>query len=129
MRTIPFVLIIASMLSGCKKEPGSGGLAQIAGTVIRQDINNVTGQPMGTPYPDPADHVYLSYGSHTYPDVDNKTGPDGTYNFSWLRTGDYTVYVYSRCITCPSGQQVISNAVHINGGSDVVTVPTMYINH
>lgn len=95
MRTFCFLLAVPVLLSGCKKEPGPGGLAQIRGTVMRQNINNATQQPEGAPYAFPEAKVYIRYGDHDYFDDKTDTNPNGLFTFSWLRTGSYTVFVYS----------------------------------
>ena len=39
--------------------------------------------------------VYIVYGDNTSPDDRVFTNPDGEFAFNWLRSGDYTIYVYS----------------------------------
>jgi hypothetical protein len=135
MRTLSTVALTAllPLLSGCAKEPGVGGKAEIRGYVLRQDINNNTGQPIGDPYPYPEARVYVVYGDHDFYDDDIRTGPDGLFVFSWLRKGDYKVYTYGECDPlspdCSSGVVAVSRSVQISDKSEVVTVPTLTANN
>lgn len=117
------------VMGACKKEEGPGGLAQIRGTILRQDINNNTGQPIGTAYPYPETNVYVRYGDHDYFDDKTDTNPNGLFTFNWLRTGNYTIFVYTECPSCPSGKKEVSQGVTISGREDVVTVPTMTVDN
>lgn len=112
-------------LAGCTKEPGEGGKALIRGTVLEQPINNNTGQPSGDPYPALEQRVYIRYGDHDFQDDDTRTGPDGLYEFRWLRKGSYTLFIYSECPTCPGGQEVKSATVEITDRDQVLQVPTL----
>ena len=88
---------VALLCTGCSKEPGEGGRAEVRGRIIEQRYNNNTGQPVGQPYT-VADHrVYIIYGDGQYHDDDVRTGPDGTFRFAWLRKGDYRIYAISDC--------------------------------
>lgn len=121
--------LLALVCTTCKKEPGEGGTAEIRGYVVRQDINNDTGQPQGTPYPYPETRVYIIYGDHDFYDDDVRTGPDGLYVFRWLRKGDYKVYTFGECnkdfAGCPSGEVQVLRSVSVGSNGEVVDVPTM----
>ena len=130
MRALTLVMATAFLLlSGCKKEPGESGKAEIRGYVYRQDINNNTGQPQGDPYPYPEARGFIAYGDNDFYDDDIRTGPDGLFVFSWLRKGNYRVFTYGECDQdpddCPSGFTSIQFSVTINDKDEVVTVPTM----
>lgn len=105
MRTLlPFLACLGLLLSGCKKEPGEGGKSEIRGYVYEQAYNDGTCQPIGTAYPLIEARVYIMYGDHDFYDDDVRTGPDGLFAFSWLRKGDYRIYVVSECTaTCDQG--------------------------
>lgn len=120
-------LLSIALLAGCSKEPGEGGRALITGTVLRQDINNNTGQPTGDPYPAQEEKVYIVYGDNTFYDDDLDTDPDGKFEFRWLRKGSYTIFVYSECPTCDAGTEVKRVTVEVNDRKDVVQVPTITI--
>jgi hypothetical protein len=111
-------------LSACKKEPGIGGKSEIRGYVMRQDINNNNGLPIGDPYAYPEARVYIRYGDHDFHDDDVRTGPDGLYVFSWLREGTYTVFTYSECDNA-NCIEAVQQTVSADGKDEVVNVPTM----
>ena len=119
------LLLFSALLlaSGCKKEPGVGGKAQIEGVIMRQDVN-AAGAPIGVPYPYQEARVYIIYGDGAYSNDDVRTGPDGGYTFPWLRKGDYTVYTFGEC-NCPGKSIELLQKVHVDGNKAVVTVPVM----
>lgn len=123
MRYTPLIAICLLLLTACKKEEGEGGKARINGTVLRQDVNAV-GNPIGVAYPFQETRVYIAYGDHDFFDDDVRTGPDGRYEFRWLRKGTYTVYTFGEC-NCPGKSVAISRQVKIDGKKDVVTVPVI----
>ena len=87
----------------CLKSPGVGGQATIKGTVI---VNNVNALGDVVDSYDAQDHdVYIIYGDNdnTYDD-DFSTSHDGTFEFKYLNKGDYEVFMYSECESCPKGQ-------------------------
>lgn len=118
-----------AVFAGCTKEPGEGGRAEIRGKIYMVEYNENTGQPTGVEYFAPEARVYIRYGDNDFQDDDTRTGPDGLYAFSWLRKGRYTVFTYSECPTCPSGQEVVSATVEIEGRKDVVEVPTFIVQN
>jgi hypothetical protein len=117
------------LLAGCTKEPGEGGKALIRGTVLMQDINVNTGQPSGDPYPAQEQRVYIVYGDHEFYDDDVDTGPDGAYEFRWLRKGSYTVFVYSETCDGCNELEVKKTTVEINERKEVVDVPTITVQN
>ena len=96
------VLLVASVVSGCKKVPGDGGLATIRGKVMGYHYNTA-GVLKDSGYYAGAT-VYLEYGDDTYPSQSEKTSYTGDYAFPFLQEGKYTVYVLTRCDTCPLSQ-------------------------
>ena len=127
MKLLPAVCSIALLLTACSKEPGEGGKALIRGTVLKQDINNNTGQPTGDPYPAQEEKVYIIYGDHDFYDDDIDTDPDGKFEFRWLRKGSYTIFVYSECPTCEAGAEAKRYTVEVSDRKGTVDVPTITI--
>lgn len=127
MRTLTFVLAAAWLLTGCKKEPGEGGRAEIRGVVHQQDYNG--GSPAGAAYPVAEQRVYIIYGDGEYFDDDTRTGPNGEFRFTWLRKGNYRVYVMSECPSCPGEQEGIYLEASVNGRKDVVNLGTITIKN
>ena len=62
--------------------------------------------------------VFIIYGDEdNYHDDSYKTSFDGSFRFQYLRPGTYTVFVYSDCVSCPSGTEEISQTVEITGNN------------
>ena len=131
MRAILLALAapVILFLSGCSKEPGEGGRAEIHGRVVEQRYSNNTQQPVGDPYP-LADHrVFIIYGDGDFHDDDIQTGPDGTFKFRWLRKGEYTVYTLSECGDYNGCTFAVYGAASIDGRKDVVDVGTLNVEN
>ena len=64
------------------------------------------------------EEVYLIYGDDASYSERNRTGPDGFFEFRYLREGDYTIYVYSgapQTSSTPGGKVAVSKQVSIPG--------------
>ena len=94
---------------------------------MRQDVN-IVGIPQGSPYPYQDTRVFIIYGDNDFYDDDVRTGPNGNFEFRWLRKGKYTVYTYGEC-NCPGKSVQVSAEVSIGGNKDVVTVPVFTVNN
>src|SRR5215213_1339732 len=94
-------LIVFSILSivilSCKKGPGEGGRTSIIGKVWAEEWDDIS----YTQHYDSLDRwaadeeIYIIYGDDVSYGDRIRTGPDGVFEFKYLREGDYTVYVYS----------------------------------
>lgn len=81
--------------SGCTRSAGEGGHATILGRVEVEQRMNIF-NPNPAELAPAADHeVFITYGDRVGPDDRINTNYDGEFAFYGLRTGDYTVYVYS----------------------------------
>ncbi len=111
--------IIVVGFSSCQKE-GEGGTSTISGKVYAFDYN-AEGQ-LTSEYYAPDEDVFIVYGgASSLHDDDYTTSYDGSYRFQNLTTGDYRIFVYSRCDTCASGlTAVIKDVVISSNGEDVV---------
>ena len=89
---ISFILCL--FIISCKKYPGEGGTALIRGKVFAKNVFNkympITADDAEADY-----DVYILYGENKTPSDRVKTGPDGTFEFRYLRKGNYTIYAYS----------------------------------
>lgn len=124
------ILVLASMsllmgLGACSKEEGKGGTATLTGKIYVKDYNS-NGQIKGEYYA-PAEDVYIIYGNNTMFGDDTKTNYDGTYQFDGLRTGDYTIFAYSKCDACASGVTPVFQSVTIETKGKEVEVATITI--
>ena len=100
---ISFSLLAALFLFSCAKSPGIGGQATIKGKII---VNNINALGNVSAEYDAQDHdVYIIYGDddNTYDD-DVSTSHDGTFEFKYLNQGNYEIFTYSECSSCPNGQ-------------------------
>ena len=67
--------------------------------------------------------VFIVYGDHLGPDDKVDTNPDGDFTFEWLRTGDYTLYVYSEdtsVTSTPLPRVAVSYEIEIQDKDDVI---------
>jgi hypothetical protein len=100
MRRLFGLIFLASVAVACTKVPGDGGNSHIKGQVMleyRLVLTNPATAQNTVPAAD--EDVYIVYGDHTSPDDRVQTNFDGEFEFRNLRTGDYTVYVYSNDTT------------------------------
>jgi hypothetical protein len=106
------------LLASCNKEPGVGGLASISGKVYVYDVNGTFTDTLSEYYA-MDERVYIIYGTDdsTYDD-DFRTSLDGSFEFGYLTPGDYTVFAYSDCITCPSGFAPVTKTVTITDNKE-----------
>ena len=130
MKALFAVLFALSLLiSGCNKEPGEGGRAEIQGTVYEQRFNETTNLPIGNAYPLSDYRVAIIYGDGDFANDDTRTGPEGQFNFPWLRTGDYRIYVISECNAYQNCTEGIYLDVEISGRKDVVVTDTILVRN
>lgn len=124
------VLLIVGLAS-CTKTPGEGGTASITGTLstIRMvQLNNPSSIIDTIPASD--EEVFIIYGDNTSPDDRVFTNPDGEFAFDWLRTGDYTIYVYSEDtanVSTPLPRIAFSVDATIEDRDEVIALDPLYI--
>ena len=121
-----FIIVIS--ISSCKKVEGPGGQASITGKIhalIHDGAGNLINEYDIHNY-----DVYLIYGDdedETYFDDDIETSYDGTFKFEYLETGNYQLFVYSKCTTCPSGKEIVLKNVEITDKKGTVDLGTINI--
>jgi len=80
---------------GCDKSEGEGGNSSISGNVTIQQWNNTF--TVMSYEAEAADYdVFIVYGDELGYSDKTETDYNGDFKFSFLREGDYTVYVYSK---------------------------------
>jgi hypothetical protein len=89
-------LVILGLVSfSCKKDEGIGGTSSIKGKVIIRDYNtNFT--ELIEQYYAPDEEVFIIYGDDPVYGDKVTTNYDGTYEFNYLRDGNYKIYAYSK---------------------------------
>lgn len=95
MKIRNLIIVVLLALSACEKGPGEGGMATIGGQVIIEDYN-FDFTILRDTYPAQEYEVYLIYGDDDFYGDRVRTSYDGYYEFSYLREGDYTIFVYSK---------------------------------
>lgn len=117
---------VAVMFTSCQQPEGEGGTATISGKVYAFNYNN--SGVLQEEFYAPDEEVYIIYGEgdNLYDDSYN-TSFDGSYRFQYLRPGTYTVFVYSDCISCPSGTEAISQTVEITGSNQDIVLDDLEI--
>ena len=98
-KVIAFVLVCLSFLS-CKKQPGEGGFASIEGKVYVKNYD-ASFTLLTSEYYLPAETVYIIYGDDISYGDRIKTGPDGRFEFKYLREGKYQIYVLGKDASQP----------------------------
>ena len=131
MKITLYLLALILSFTSCVKTPGEGGKASIVGKIelIRRIQINTPASTVDTIAAIDVS-VYIIYGDHISPDDKVDTNPDGEFSFEWLRTGDYTVYVYSEDTTstaAPLPKVAFAFEVDILDKSDVIDLEPIYI--
>jgi len=89
------VFLMGLLVVSCKKEEGIGGTSTIKGKVVVREYNaNFT--ELTEQYYATDEDVFIVYGDDPVYGDKTSTGFDGTYEFNYLREGNYTVYGYSK---------------------------------
>lgn len=116
-------------MSSCKKEAGEGGTASITGSVWVKDYNSTFSVLEGE-YAGADEDVYIVYGDNTA-GYDDKVSCDynGKFTFNFLRSGKYTVYIYSKDSTLqsPSGDVTLIQEIEITKKKEVMELPQFVI--
>ena len=119
-----FAFAIIAM-TGCEKDAGEGGSSSITGYIHITDYNASFLIIQGE-YPAADEDVFIIYGNDISFGDRIRTGPDGRFEFKYLREGKYTVYAYSDDTTL-SGQSVVSIPVEITDKKQTVDIDTLHI--
>ncbi|HEX8516137.1 MAG TPA: hypothetical protein VF868_08050 [Bacteroidia bacterium] len=122
MRKIAFVsaLALTLIVASCKKGPGEGGRSKIAGKIWVENYNTLNHMydtyELRSEYAGADRDVYLIFGDDISYGMKTKSGPDGRFEFDYLRQGDYTVYVESKDTTRTSVSGITSMKVGVSLG-------------
>lgn len=127
LKTFTIVLLLGVFTISCVKTEGVGGAAKITGKVIKDDYNS-----FGTfiaSFPAQDERVYIIYGDDNNIISDNvRTSYDGSFEFNYLKKGNYKIFVYSKCVTCANGEDsVATRQIKINEKNEVVNLTDIII--
>ena len=121
-----FGALLTLGIGSCKKVEGPGGSSTFTG-VVHAEVYDGAGNLL-TDYDIEKEDVYIIYGADgTTFDDDVETSYDGTFKFEYLEEGDYQLFVYDKCTTCPGGKEVQLINVSITDKKSTVMVDTIFI--
>lgn len=123
-----FILLsIVILIVSCKKEEGDGGNSTIYGKVYVKDYNAEFTE-LKEEYYGPDIWVYIIYGDDRDYGDRILTNYNGTYEFKYLRPGNYTIYTYSKDSTLMTNAPVpVIKEVEISDKKQEVEVPDLII--
>lgn len=112
----------------CKKEAGEGGMASITGKLIVEDYDN-SFTILRAVYPAKGEMVFIVYGDEKGVSDNTRTSHDGTFEFKYLRKGNYKVFAVSKDTSDRISNKTIEvlREVQITEKSKTYTVEDMYI--
>jgi len=113
-----FIAMIMVIFSACKKEEGEGGKATIEGKLYTM-LYDPNGKFLKKEEARKED-LFIIYGDNTVYDDQMDSDDEGSYKFQYLRKGDYTIFAYSDCNTCPSGIESVEIKVEIKDKKELV---------
>lgn len=126
---LAFCLVCLSLVS-CVKTEGVGGGGHLKGKVIAKKYNTLN--TLIATYPATDNRVYIIYGDDEFQayDDDTRTSYDGSFEFKYLKKGNYKIFTYSKCRLCPSGQDsVVIATFKINSKNEVVELSDIIVRN
>ena len=121
------IVLAAGFLSvSCTKEPGEGGSSKIIGKVYVREYTPSFTFLLAEYWAQDMD-IYIIYGDGVTFNERIRTGPDGDFEFPYLRKGKYRIYVYSAdsTMTSPSGTVAVYRDVEITKNRQTVDAGTI----
>jgi hypothetical protein len=116
--TSALFLALVFLVSGCDKPAGYGGTSSISGTIVSSYFNDDYSQLL---MEDPAidEDVFLVFDDNEIVGDKEATGPSGSFDFTYLRPGAYTVYFLSEdSVTVERDEEVMSIQFELAAGED-----------
>lgn len=112
------------IISACTKYEGPGGSSSIKGVLMTEEYNS--SDSLLQEYPKANEDIYIIYGegNSVYSDKVSSSY-DGSFRFDYLEKGNYSIYVYEDCATCPDGQQARLIATEISKSKSTVDLGTI----
>lgn len=123
--TVLLLIITGIAVDSCKKDPGEGGSSSITGYIHVTDYNSEFTVIKGE-YAGADEDVYLICGDDISYTDRIRSGPDGRFEFRYLRKGNYTVYVYSDTLSL-AGKVAVFKSVTITRNHQTVDADTIRI--
>jgi hypothetical protein len=115
-------------LSSCSKDPGEGGSSKIVGKVYVYEYNYNFTSLLAEYWASDMD-IYIIYGDGVTYNDRIRTGPDGDFEFPYLRKGTYRIYVYSAdsSMTSASGTVAVYKEIKITKNKQTVNADTIFV--
>lgn len=129
MRNLLIISCFLVFIASCKKDEGVGGNSTIKGKIFVKDYNGTVFS--GNSYYGADFDVYIIYGGeNSFYDDKVTTSYDGSFEFRYLRKGNYKVFVYSKDVTGadPSGLTTVFESATINKNKEVIDLGDLQIN-
>lgn len=120
-----FVIALIIGVSACEKDPGEGGTSHLKGELFVLDYNS-QGILKDSFYAADS-RVFIIYGDNEIFDDETRTSYDGKFQFNYLYQGAYTVFAYSKCDTCASGEEAIMQTFEITDRGTTYEMPRLTI--
>jgi hypothetical protein len=138
MKRILILTAIAFTLVGiaCKKPAGQGGRATITGRIWVKNYNALNSftdvYTLKGEFAGADEDVYIIYGDDISYGNKTKSGPDGVFEFKYLRPGNYKIYLQSKDTTrysvfYLSGTKTVDASVTINSKKEIVKTEDLVI--
>lgn len=112
MKLLFTILLTGILFFSCETLEGEGGTSSISGKIFVKDYDT-DGDLKDAYYPGEWP-VYIIYGDDEIYGDKMDTHFDGGYKFTSLYPGQYTIFTYSKCASCPGGTEVISTDVTLD---------------
>ncbi|MFM2191797.1 MAG: hypothetical protein RLZZ118_754 [Bacteroidota bacterium] len=89
--------VVVLFIASCTKGPGPGGRAKIKGKLFAKNLDKTLSFVTDSGFV--ADEkIYISYGDNTSVGNDVTTSFDGSFEFDYLRPGNYKVWAISKIL-------------------------------
>lgn len=126
------VLLLSGFICSCEKPEGKGGKSSIIGNVIVKEFSDNTFFNVYNEHNGFDEKVYIIYGEETGVGDNVTTAPDGSFEFKYLRKGNYKVYVVSKDSMHATPfyvpDTIFMKQVEIKEKKETVNAGTFYIN-
>ena len=126
---LPVVLLVFLSFEGCSKSPGLGGKASIKGKITGRFYSDTQLTMLAGLSALGDENVYIIYGNEqTFYIDDISTSYDGSFEFNYLRPGNYVVFMYENCYPCAALQQEKLFEVEITEKNQAVDLGEITLN-
>lgn len=96
-------IALTVLIASCNKPEGEGGNSTIKGKIWVENYNTLNNMLdvyfLKGEYAGADEDVYIIYGDDVSYGDKVKSGPDGIFEFKYLRPGDYKIYLQSKDTT------------------------------